>query len=295
MTKTGLVAITMLLAVLMPLLFSFTVSARPSFTFYLYTPEGLTPGAKIIVHVDLAQTLDDRLSAVFARIVAIPIYIETPDDALIVELLLLNETKNSMKIHLDALKQYAYNDTIIQPTDTYGYVIKPDFRKRGDYSENITFTIPKNAHCLETLFIYFHVRVDGQDYDTFMPIGVICDAYRRGMYTEKQVADLQDKYQNLLLENAELNKKLANETSLLSNCMSEKTQLNASLQEKEKTISTYASQVKEMQKHAEELQKQIEQQRLFNEVLVIVLVLTYIALVLTFTAKRFAGKNRTPQ
>jgi chromosome segregation ATPase len=108
------------------------------------------------------------------------------------------------------------------------------------------------------------------------------------MYTEKQVADLQDKYQNLLLENAVLNKKLANETSLLSNCMSEKTQLNASLQEKEKTISTYASQVKEMQ-------KQVDQLGLLNEVLTITLILTYIALIFTIIAKRFASKNRTPQ
>jgi len=279
MTKTKLIVVAILLAVLLPALYvAKTASAQPQLTFYLYTPEGLTPGAKIVVHVDLVQTLDDRLSAVFARIVAIPIYIETADDAQMVELLLLNETKNSINIHLDALKQYVYNDTIIQPTDTYGYVIKPDIRKHGVYGENITFTIPQNAHCLETLFIYFHVRVDGQDYDTFMPIGVICDAYRRGMYTEKQVADLQDKYQNLLLENAVLNKTLANETSLLSNCMSEKTQLNASLQEKEKTISTYASQVKEMQKHAEELQKQVDQLGLLNEVLTIILILTYIAL-----------------
>jgi hypothetical protein len=274
MTKTRLVAITILLAVLIPLLFSITASAQPSAAFYLYTPEGLTPGAKIVVHVDLVQTLDDRLSAVFARIVAIPIYIATPDDAQIVELLLLNETKNSMKIHLEALMQYAYNDTIIQPTDTYGYVIKPDIRKRGVYSENITFTVPQNTHCWDTLFIYFHIRADGQDYDVFRPIGIICDAFRLGMYTEKQVTSLKEQYQNLLLENTMLSKKLANETRLLH--------------EKEKIISTYTSQV-------EELQKQIEQQRLFNEVLVIVLVLTYIALVLTFTAKRFVGKNKTPQ
>ncbi len=283
MTKTKPIVITILLAVLLPLLSSFTASALPGATFYLYTPEGLTPGAKIIVHVDLVQTLDDRLSAVFARIVAIPIYIETPDDAQMVELLLLNETKNSMEIHLDALKQYAYNGIIIQTTDTYGYVIKPDIRKRGVYSENITFTIPPNAHCWDTLFIYFHIRADGQDYDVFRPIGIVCDAFRLGMYTEKQVASLKEQYQNLLLENTILSKKLANETRLINNCISEKTQLNTTLQEKEKEISTLTSQIGELQSQ--------------NEALTILLVFTFVTMIMItiYFAKRLKDMKKTPQ
>lgn len=296
MTKTKLIVVAILLPVLLPALYvTKTASAQPQLTFYLYTPEGLSPGSKILVHVELTQTLDNKLSLVFARIVSIPIYIETADDAQIVELLLLNETINSLSLFVDALRQYAYKRVIIQPTDTYGFVIKPAIRGHGVYSENITFTIPQTAQCGDTLFLYFHVTVDDHDYDILRPIGVVCDAFRLGVYTEKQIADLRDKYQNLLLENAVLNKTLANETSLLSNCMSEKTQLNASLQEKEKTISTYASQVKEMQKHAEELQKQVDQLGLLNEVLTIMLILTYIALIFTIIAKRFAARKKTSQ
>jgi regulator of replication initiation timing len=290
MTKTKLVAITMLLAVLMPLLFSFTASAQPSAAFYFYTPEGLSPGSKILVHVELEQKLDKRLSLVFARIVSIPIYIETADDAQIVELLLLNETKNSLSLYVDALRQYVYKGIIIQSTDTYGFVIKPAIRGHGIYSENITFTIPQTARCGDTLFLYFHVTVDGHDYDILRPIGVVCDAFRLGAYTEKQIADLLNKYQAALKENTKLIDQTTDLMRMLSKCSSEKTYLNNTLQEKEKEISTLSSQVGE-------LQRQLKQQMSQNETLTILLAFTFVTMILitVYLAKRLKGMKKSLQ
>jgi hypothetical protein len=290
MTQTKPIAITILLAVLLPLLSSFTASAQPSATFYFYTPEGLKPGSKILVHAELVQTLDTKLSVVFARIVSMPIFIETADDAQIVELLLLNETKNSLSLYVDALRQYAYNKVIIQPTDTYGFVIKPAIRGHGVYSENITFTIPQTARCGDTLFLYFHIVTDDHDYDILRPIGVVCDAFRIGVYTEKQIADLLNKYQAVLKENTELRDQIDDQTRMLSKCSSEKTYLNNTLQEKEKEISTLTSQVGE-------LQRQLNQQMSQNETLTILLAFTFVTTIMItiYLAKRLKEMKKTPQ
>ncbi|MCI4409196.1 MAG: hypothetical protein JHC26_08900 [Thermofilum sp.] len=282
MSKTKLVAISILLIVLMTLLSSFTTTARPNVSFYFYAPEGMNPGSKILVHLELTQMLDNKLSIVFTRIVAIPIYVEDASDTDYIGLFLLNETEKSVSIYYDALKQYAFNRVIIQSTDTYGYIIKPSFREHGVYSGNITLTIPQGASCGDTILLYFHVRVDDQDYDILEPIGIVCDAFRVGIYTEKQVENLQQQIQNLKLENTDLSNKLANESNLLNKCLSEKTQLNNTLQglnntllEKEKIISSYVTQV-------EELKNQVSQQMSVIYVLAFLLASTYIALILIY-------------
>jgi hypothetical protein len=294
MTKTRIIAVVILFAVL--LISTLTVLAQtPWENLYIYTPEGLKPGAKFTVTVGITTTKGDKFSSAFVRVTTIPIYIETSDDAQLIHYLLLNETVTSMKLHLEALKQYAFNNVVIQPRDTYGYVLPPSFRAPGTYTGNLTLTVPSDAQCGETLFLFINVIKDGESHDAFIPVGIVCDAYRVGIYTEKQIADLQNKYQVVLKENTALKEQVDDQTKMLNKCISEKTQLNNTLQEKEKAISTYASQVGELQKHVEELQRQVDQQGLLNEALTVTLVLTYIAIIFTFIAKRFASRKKASQ
>jgi hypothetical protein len=294
MTKTRIIAVVIFFAVL--LISTLTVLAQtPWENLYIYTPEGLKPGAKFTVTVGITTTKGDKFSSVFVRVTTIPIYIETSDDAQLIHYLLLNETVVSAQLHRDALKQYAFNNTIIQPTDTYGYVLPPAFREPGTHVGNLTLTVPSNAQCGETLFLYIHVIADDESHGALVPIGIVCDAYRYGIFTEKEMADLQNKYQVVLKENMALKEQVDNQTRILNKCISEKTQLNNTLQEKEKTISTYESQVGELQKHVEELQRQVDQQGLLNEALTVALVLTYIAIIFTFIAKRFASRKKAYQ
>jgi hypothetical protein len=296
MTQTKPIAITILLAVLLPLLSSFTASAQiPWVNLYIYTPEGLKPGAKFNVTVMISTAHSDQFSSVFVRVTTIPIYIETGDDAQLIHYLLLNETVASAQLHRDALKQYAFYNIVIQPTDTYGYVLPPAFRSPGTHVGNLTLTVPYNAHCGETLFLYINVIADGKSHGALAPIGIVCDAYRYGVFTESQLTDIKEKMQNLWQENMLLVGQLENATKMLNKCISQNRLLNDALQEKDKTIASYTTQVKDLQSHLEETQKQIDQQRLLSNVLIAVLALTYIALIIDIVAKRFAGKNRAPQ
>jgi hypothetical protein len=280
----------------LPLLSSFTASAQlPWVNLYIYTPEGLKPGVKFTVTVMISTAHSDQFSSVFVRVTTIPIYIETSDDAQLIHYLLLNETVVSAQLHRDALKQYAFNNIVIQPTDTYGYVLPPAFRAPGTHVGNLTLKVPYNAHCGETLFLYINVIKDGQSKGALVPIGIVCDAYRYGIFTESQLTDIKEKMQNLWNENVLLGGQLENVTRMLDKCISQNRLLNDTLQEKDKTIASYTTQVKDLQSHLEALQKQINQQRSLSNVLIAVLALTYITLIIAFVVKRFAGKNRTPQ
>ncbi|MEM3549219.1 MAG: hypothetical protein QXJ23_09480 [Thermofilum sp.] len=297
MTKTKPIAITILLAVLLSILYmTKTASAQfPWVNLYIYTPEGLKPGAKFTVTVKISTAHDDKFSSVFVRVTAIPIYIETSDDAQLIHYLLLNETVVSAQLHLDALKQYAFNNIIIQPTDTYGYVLPPAFRVPGTHVGNLTLTVPYNVHCGETLFLYINVIVDGESHYALVPIGIVCDAYRYGIFTESQLTDIKEKMQNLWHENMLLSGQLENVTRMLNKCISENRLLSDTLQEKDKTITSYTTQVKDLQSRLEELQKQIDQQRLLSNVLIAMLALTYIVLMIVFVIKRLVSKAKASQ
>ncbi|MCI4408485.1 MAG: hypothetical protein JHC26_05290 [Thermofilum sp.] len=286
-----LLAITVLAFVL-----AVTVShAQPpsDFKYTVYTPEGLKPGAKIAINVELDASTS-YATAVFVKIFTFPVYVDNGEDFKYLGLMLGEQYADAFRIATDAVTKYAYQGILIQPTDTYGFIITPKVRPPGKYTGNITLTIPSDATCGETLFVFFLVSADKNVTEFIMPVGLVCEEeFRQGIYYESTVSSLNNKIQALTNTvdtlNTELNtcstknKDLEAQLDTLKNQVNT---LNSQLQEKDQKITSLEATLNESQNALATLQNKEKFYETIFYVLFALLLLAVLASIIVFFVKK---------
>ncbi|MCI4407744.1 MAG: hypothetical protein JHC26_01540 [Thermofilum sp.] len=289
MTKTKLVAITILLAILTSMLFiTKTASAQPpsNFKYTVYTPDGLKPGAKITINVELDATTS-YATAVFVKIFTFPVYADNGEDFDYLGLMLGEQYADAFRIATDAVTKYAYQGILIQPTDTYGFIIAPKVRLPGKYTGNITLVIPSNATCGETLFVFFLVSVDSKVTEFIMPVGLVCEEeFRQGIYYASSVSSLNNKIQSLTNTVESLNNQLQSCTTKSQDLEKQVDTLNSQLQEKDTKIATLESTLHETQSELATLQNKEKFYETTVYVLLALLFLTVLVSIIAFFSKK---------
>jgi regulator of replication initiation timing len=279
-----------ILLAIMLLAFVLTVAvshAQPpsNFKYTVYTPDGLKPGAKIAINVELDTKKSDAVF-VFVKIFAFPVYADSGEDFEYLGLVLGEQYVDAYQTGANALKQYAYQGVLTQST-TYGFAILPKLRLPGKYTGNITLTVPGDATCGETLFMFFLVSADDNVTKFIMPVGLVCEEeFRQGIYYESSVSSLNDKIQSLMDTVGSLNNQLQSCTAKSKDLEKQVDVLNSQLQEKDKKIATLEATLNETQSELATLQNKEKFYESGFYVLTVLLLLAVLVSITVFFVKK---------
>jgi vacuolar-type H+-ATPase subunit I/STV1 len=173
------------------------------------------------------------------------------------------------------------------PTESYGFIITPKVRPPGKYTGNITLTIPSNATCGETLFVFFLVSADSKVTEFIMPVGLVCEEeFRQGVYYESSVSNLNSKIQSLTDTVGSLNNQLQSCTAKSKDLEKQVDVLNSQLQEKDKKIATLEATLNETQSELATLQNKEKFYESGFYVLTVLLVLAVLVSITVFFVKK---------